>query len=257
MNKIYIKNNQITSNLNNDLKLTYENTFDILKIKIHVNKNTTLELLDIGDTSKLDIKIYIEKNKTLNLIEGRRVNKSKIQNKYFLKENSILNIERLYQIKEAKQMDLIFLNEPKANVSINFTNISLGKGKYSLISYHNASLTNFDIKNRGVTLKKGSIEYHITGIVYNNMKKCVINQNNRILALNNEKNIIKPVLLIEEEDVIANHSAHIGSISDKEMFYFLSRGISIEQATNLILQGYIKNTNESLQKIIEWEVTDE
>ena len=254
MNKIYIKDNQITTEINDDINITYENILDILKINIHINQNTTLELLDIGLESKLDIKIYIEKDKTLNLIEGRRVLKSKIQNKYFLKENSTLNIERLYQVNEAKQMDLIFLNEPKATAKIEFTNIALDKGKYSLISYHNASLTNFYIKNRGVSLKKGSLEYRITGIVYNNMKKCIIDQNNRILSLNDNKNLIKPILLIEEEDVVANHSAYIGSVSDEELFYFLSRGISKEQATNLILQGYINTTNESLQKIIEWEV---
>ena len=53
---------------------------------------------------------------------------------------------------------------------------------------------------------------------------CVANQNNRIINLSDNKCEINPNLLIEENDVEANHSAHIGRFSNDEMFYLQSRG---------------------------------
>ena len=253
MNKLHIKNNKIIKqDIDSSIKISIkEGIYDILKIELHILKDTTLEFIDFSDTSKLDIKIYVDSNITFNLYEGRNAKKSKIQNKFYVQENSVVNVERLYQIKHAKQLDLIFLNETNAMVNINFINVALDQGKYDIISYHNACKTKFIIKNRGVTLKKGSLSYHVTGIVYNGTKGCVVDQNNRILTLNDEKNLIKPVLLIEEEDVIANHSAYIGSIKPEELFYLTSRGLSSSEATNLIVKGYIQTTNDSLQNIVD------
>ena len=49
------------------------------------------------------------------------------------------------------------------------------------------------------------------------------------------KCIIKPNLFIDEEDVVANHSALIGTFSSDEIFYLMSRGISKEESFNLLL----------------------
>lgn len=50
----------------------------------------------------------------------------------------------------------------------------------------------------------------------------------------------KPNLYIDEYDVIASHSASIGSIDQEELFYLMSRGLSLEDATEIITLGFIK-----------------
>lgn len=49
-----------------------------------------------------------------------------------------------------------------------------------------------------------------------------------------------PALKIDENDVSAGHEATTGKISDEQMFYCESRGISQEEATGMIVNGFIE-----------------
>ena len=49
-----------------------------------------------------------------------------------------------------------------------------------------------------------------------------------------------PILLIDEYDSMANHGAAIGKMSDDELFYLMSRGLSKEEAFMLIINGIIR-----------------
>ena len=88
MNKLHIKNNKIIKqDIDSSIKISIkEGIYDILKIELHILKDTTLEFIDFSDTSKLDIKIYVDSNITFNLYEGRNTKKSKIQNKFYVQE---------------------------------------------------------------------------------------------------------------------------------------------------------------------------
>lgn len=254
MNKITIKNSKIVTKIDKNIIfkiIQKEEIFDILQIELNILKDTELEIENISKKTKLDLKIYIEPNVKFHLIEGIEAKETKIQNKYFLKNNSHVTIDRMYDVKKAKQLDLIFLNEPNATINLNFTNIAIGKGNYDIVCYHNAKKTNFKLQNKGITIKDGTLVYHVTNMVYQGMKDCIIEQNNRILTLNNKKNTIVPILLIEENEVSANHSALIGSIKPEELFYFQMRGIKKEEATNLIVRGYLKTNHKMFKKIID------
>ena len=48
-----------------------------------------------------------------------------------------------------------------------------------------------------------------------------------------------PSLWIDEDDVIASHSASSGMADDQAMFYLKSRGIPHQQAEKLITDGFI------------------
>ena len=48
-----------------------------------------------------------------------------------------------------------------------------------------------------------------------------------------------PILLIDEYDVVANHGAAIGKMSDESLFYLMSRGLKKTEAFLLILEGII------------------
>ena len=51
--------------------------------------------------------------------------------------------------------------------------------------------------------------------------------------------IIKPNLFIDENDVVANHSALIGTFLPDEIFYLMSRGISRKESENLLTKGFL------------------
>ena len=49
-----------------------------------------------------------------------------------------------------------------------------------------------------------------------------------------------PILRIDENDVVASHSAIVGKLSDEHLFYMLSRGIDLETAKKLLTLGYLR-----------------
>lgn len=69
-----------------------------------------------------------------------------------------------------------------------------------------------------------------------------------------------PILLIDEDDVKAGHAASVGQVSEEHIYYLMSRGISREQATKLIIYGFlapvvaeipISRMQEQLQALVE------
>ena len=49
-----------------------------------------------------------------------------------------------------------------------------------------------------------------------------------------------PVIEIEEEDVTIGHEATVSKVSDEQLFYLQSRGMSEEEAASMIVQGFIE-----------------
>ncbi|WP_047150472.1 Fe-S cluster assembly protein SufD [Aneurinibacillus tyrosinisolvens] len=48
-----------------------------------------------------------------------------------------------------------------------------------------------------------------------------------------------PILLIDEDDVLAGHAASVGPVSPMQVFYLTSRGISRREAERLIVHGFL------------------
>ena len=55
-----------------------------------------------------------------------------------------------------------------------------------------------------------------------------------------------PILKIENSDVHAAHEATVGKIGDEEIFYLMSRGLSHEEAVNMIVSGFIEPVSKAL-----------
>jgi Fe-S cluster assembly protein SufD len=73
------------------------------------------------------------------------------------------------------------------------------------------------------------------------MNKTNCRQLSRGVVMDNESKITaKPILLIDEYDCFASHGATIGKMSDDDLFYLMSRGLTKNEAFFLILGGIIK-----------------
>ena len=71
--------------------------------------------------------------------------------------------------------------------------------------------------------------------------------------MNNVKSTICPNLLIDNYDVLSNHAAYIGKFKDEVLFYMMSRGISLDVAYRLLLNGFLINSDSiDLSKIDEF-----
>jgi len=132
------------------------------------------------------------------------------------------------------------LNEENSKVEIYNSVISKTKQHIKINTYHNKSKTYSNIYNFGSTKDDGSIIFDVISKVDKGNKKCILNQESKIISLNNyNDNEINPILLIDEYDTEAKHSAFIGKFNEQEVFYLQSRGIKKKDAYRLLLNGFL------------------
>lgn len=255
MNKILINNDDIKL-LEEDecLEVTLSDKldfYDIVKMNITVKKDTSLDIDIKGNNEiKLDVSINVLPNVNFKMNNVTETDKIKIQYKHYLSENSNFEINKFYDTKELKELNIVYLNGINSKVDYNFKSISKEVQKLDILIYHNYKDTTSNIENKIVTIQSGEVVLNCTAMVYNGITGCTLNQNNRIISMNNKKNIINPNLLIEEEDVDASHSAHISKFNDELLFYMQTRGINKDQAINLLIQGFLNSETDKIKKII-------
>ena len=234
MNRIIISNNQF------DLKnIEYKYKEDLInKLKLKIIKNTKLELI-IDKEIKLDVSIELLDNVKLDLVVIKK-EKTKILTKYKLNKNSILNITEISDSDIINERNIVDLNGTNSKINFILKTVCKNNEKYDIVVNHNNKNTASDIITNGVNIS-GNLYFTVTSYVLNGNKNCVVNQQNRIINLTDKECLIRPNLLIDEVDVIANHSALIGSFKDEELFYMQRLGINKTMANKLLIEGFIKN----------------
>lgn len=252
MNTIILEKNKIIKkDIDDSISLKLEDK-DIKVLNIKILKDTDIFINQKTDKKeKLDININLNKNVKCNLIEYKEEGKYKIKYKYNLEENTYLNILKINDVKKAKEFIVFNLDGKDAKVNYLLKTIAKDEEKYELMVYHNHKQTESNIINHGVNIKDGEIKFDVSGFVPKGIKDCLVDQKNRIINLTNNKCLIKPNLFIDEYDVVANHSAHIGKCKDEEMFYLQSRGINKKEAERLLIKGFLKQNLDKEKELME------
>src|SRR5690606_37782487 len=62
-----------------------------------------------------------------------------------------------------------------------------------------------------------------------------------------------PALDIQTSDVNVSHSASVSKADEEKIFYAMSRGLSEEEARNIIIQGFFENLLEMIQDPLLYE----
>lgn len=244
MNTILIYNDHIeTREIDDSIHIhiiSKNELFHVNTIKISIIKDSTVQIVYKSDEEvNLDVEIEVQEGVYGNIGETREGKKSKIRNTYFLKENSILNVNKFYHSESIKERNIIHLEGRGAQIEYHLKTISTHTELYETVVYHHAKETTCHIYNHAVNHRDGEVHFHVTNEVGRTVAGCEIYQNSRIITLNEKKCIIKPNLFMEENDVVAQHTAHIGSFEEEELFYLQSRGISLEKAKGLLIRGFL------------------
>ncbi len=248
MNKIILENDKIIKdNLENSIKydIFTNDTFGITSLTLEIIKDAELEIeYNFKKKTKLETIIIVNKNVNLHLFEKINGENAKIRTKYYLKENSNSIISKFNNIKEIKEYTIINLDEEMAKIEYNLKTIAEKEENYDILTYHNASNTISTINPNGVNIENGKIKFNVSSFVPKGKIKCDASQNNKIINLTDNECIINPNLYIDEYDVVASHSAWIGSFKEEEIFYLESRGIKKEEAIKLLVKGFLINKLE-------------
>ena len=256
MNKIFVKNDNIYLENSDDslvFSVSKKNKFlNVKNVNIKVKQNTeiVIECVDALDI-KLDICINILKGVHVKIYEYKNGGNYKYQYRYYLEKDSVLNVEKVIDAENVFVNVLINLNGEAAKAEFNLKTISKMHEKYNFLVYHNAKKTVSNIINNGVNIKNGSLEFNVSTFIPNGVKKCDASQSGRIINKTDNECMIKPNLFIDENDVIANHSALIGTFKEDEIFYLMSRGLDKKVAEYLLTKGFLLNGITYHKKILE------
>lgn len=138
---------------------------------------------------------------------------------------------------------IVNLNKENSNILINNSVVSNQITKYDITVNHNKKLTNSNVLNNGVTKEDGTILFNVSSYVPKKSKGCTVNQSSKIITLNDtNNNEINPILLIDEFECEAKHSAFIGSFNNDKLFYLMSRGLNKEESVDLLINGLLFGT---------------
>lgn len=144
---------------------------------------------------------------------------------------------------------VIHLDEEGASVHLQSATLSAGNKNYTMSCEHHARNTTSMIKNDFVLLKEGSCRMDAIGKIDHGASGSKSHQSSRGLTFDQQKRaIILPQLLIDENDVEASHATTLGQIDENQMYYLQSRGLSKQEAIELITYGYLLPIADLLQE---------
>lgn len=204
---------------------------DVAIIDINKDSNILIE--------KDDIKKYIfnVKNADLNVLCIKE-NKNSTDYEFNVSGGKVSFNNVSYSSGNTKLK--VDLNKKNSSIIIYNSVIATKETNYDIRINHYDSNTKSDVYNNGVTVKSGTINFNVSSYVKNGMKNCLVNQDSKIITLNEtNNNTINPILLIDEYEVEARHAAFIGNFNSSELFYLMSRGLRKIEAENLLINGLL------------------
>jgi Fe-S cluster assembly protein SufD len=124
------------------------------------------------------------------------------------------------------------------------TGVVVGKGEaqkdMSYETFHTAPDTVTSVLVRAAVLDKAKVVYRALTHIASGSKRAKVEQAEKSIMLGEHARFDGiPSLWIDEDDVIASHSASSGMVDEQTMFYLKSRGIPHKQAEKLITDGFI------------------
>lgn len=231
--------------LDEQFDIINEKTFTIQKKKdyvlIHIIDNTEVELEIAFSTN---IAFEIDCNKELRLKQLSKINNKHVKYEYYLKKNSCLYVNEFLLCEGVKERHDVYLEEPSSKAELMIRSIAKEKENYEVSVHHMANDTKSNVIAKAVNIDEGELHFHIEGIVPKNMTNCEVNQDTKIYTFNQKHCTINPILLIDNNDVIANHAAFIGRFDDEVLFYLMSRGISKQECIHLLVKGFLNIDND-------------
>jgi len=110
----------------------------------------------------------------------------------------------------------------------------------------NTRVTNYgkhtigNINQRGVIMDRSRLVFNGIGHIIHGASGANAEQENRVLMMSSKAHgDANPILLIDENDVLAGHAASVGQVDQKQLYYLMSRGIDKKTAERLVIRGFL------------------
>ncbi|MEK9208227.1 MAG: SufD family Fe-S cluster assembly protein, partial [Patescibacteria group bacterium] len=108
-------------------------------------------------------------------------------------------------------------------------------------AYHLAPNTSSHIVSKSICMNGGITAYRGLVKIKQGCKGCKSSVRCDGLMLDNKsKATTFPSMEVDEHDVSVAHEAVVGKIGEEQLFYLMSRGLSEQEATKMIVSGFIE-----------------
>lgn len=129
-----------------------------------------------------------------------------------------------------------------AHSEIKVVDITTGRQQQGV----NTRVTNYgkhsigNINQRGVIMDRSKLIFNGIGHIIHGASGANAEQQNRVLMMSSKAHgDANPILLIDENDVLAGHAASVGQVDQKQLYYLMSRGIDKETAQRMVIRGFL------------------
>lgn len=110
----------------------------------------------------------------------------------------------------------------------------------------NTRVTNYGKKTIGNINQRGVITDH-SRLIFNGIGHIIkgasganAEQQNRVLMMSSHAHgDANPILLIDENDVLAGHAASVGQVDQNQLYYLMSRGLDKKTAQRMVIRGFL------------------
>lgn len=134
-----------------------------------------------------------------------------------------------------------YLNGSGANLLVQGAVIADCRKQFNINTWHKSPLTKAQINNLGVVIGKGNCNMIVKNTIDKGMYQTETHQTTRLLTYDKTAvGKILPILYIDENDVAASHAASLGQPDEAQLFYMQTRGLSRNEALELITVGYLQ-----------------
>ena len=226
-------------------------------VNIHAPEGQTVTVVETLKTEKpllVRTALHVEKNAKVRLVQ--------IQN---TAEDSVLRLENVGECAENGQVELmqVLLGRGDVYSDGHFELKGDGAGFEADIGYlgqrrqtmdmnlvvnHWGQKTTSEIRAAGALKDDAQKIFRGTIDFKKGSAGSVGNEQETVLMLGDGAvNKTVPLILCAEENVVGNHGATIGELDEDTLFYFESRGISAEEAENILARAAIKGLARSLE----------
>jgi Fe-S cluster assembly protein SufD len=235
-----------------------ESSLVSLRLDINLGKNSALKVINIfnegtnNNLINIRQKINISENSILEkftLDHNENNNIRYAHTDIILEKNSHLELFILSKGSKFFKNDIICsLNDNHGSISLNGI-INLNDNKHheikTVINHNEENCKSYQLIKTVLNDESKSV---YQGKIYNSKaQKTDGYQLSRALLLNQETEFnAKPELEIYADDVKCSHGSTSGNLDENSIFYLMSRGLSLSQSKELLINGFLQEVAEKI-----------
>lgn len=239
---------KVLTNVNEEILIDEDGLYEYevknvssLEIKILENVKAQL-IITYQESLNLNRHVELEKNAKLNLLHVNATSVSDVDEKIDLMQDAEL-ICGYYELnKNNSKLNLkAYLKEEGATINILTSTLTNDNDKYYNIDcIHEVAHTYSDMRNFAISDKNANYEMIACGRILKGAKQSKSFQSTKVLTSNdNQTSKVTPLLLIDENDVMASHANSLGQMNEEHLYYLMSRGLNRLQASGLLTLAYM------------------